>query len=277
MTQAKSRLYKLKDWYSLQDATKRVSLTFGEEITENDLLQLVVENTIRLSWYIRGRPARRLASTEATPPHPDQETISELEGPHHFETKEASHTRDWIMSLITDKRGSLQSSVYWGGLTVWDKEGFQWEIVRRVTDEEKKDNAESFTDFEASVPVADDDPIKMRWLSDYIRETTWPDRSELGFQRVDLEELENGGKESPSSLGARAETTYLNIIGTMLALLLGKTPNGKKSAPYGNETAVIAKLLEDFPKEQGLSKRTLEDKFARAKGGLNNNVFAQLR
>jgi hypothetical protein len=34
------KLYKLKEWYSLQDAASRLTPTLGEPVSENDRLQL---------------------------------------------------------------------------------------------------------------------------------------------------------------------------------------------------------------------------------------------
>ena len=57
---------------------------------------------------------------------------------------------------------------------------------------------------------------------------------------------------------ARAETTYLNIIGAMLALLQDPQP-GRDSA-----AAVIQELLDNYEGKPGISKTTLEGKFADA-------------
>lgn len=69
----------------------------------------------------------------------------------------------------------------------------------------------------------------------------------------------------------RAETTYLNIIGAMLTLMLGKTPKtptGEPQSIFDNQSVIIAALLEHFDKKPGISARTLEDKFAAAKRSL---------
>ncbi len=69
--------------------------------------------------------------------------------------------------------------------------------------------------------------------------------------------------------GERAETTYLNIIGAMLALILGKSPGGKPQSVFANQTAIINALLGHYEGKPGISARTLEDKFAAANRSLN--------
>lgn len=74
--------------------------------------------------------------------------------------------------------------------------------------------------------------------------------------------------EKMNAPGERAETTYLNIIGAMLALMLGKSPAGKPQSVFDNQAAIIAALLGHHEGKPGISARTLEDKFAAAKRSL---------
>ncbi|MCA8431885.1 protein kinase [Burkholderia seminalis] len=68
---------------------------------------------------------------------------------------------------------------------------------------------------------------------------------------------------------ARAETTFLNIIGALLALLLGKSPAGKPHSSFASQAAVISALLAHHEGKPGISARTLEEKFAAAKRSVN--------
>lgn len=72
-------------------------------------------------------------------------------------------------------------------------------------------------------------------------------------------------------LGKREESTYLNIIGALLGLILPETHGERKVLAYGNETAITNTLLEKYKGVPGISKRTLEDKFAAAKRSLLAN------
>lgn len=64
--------------------------------------------------------------------------------------------------------------------------------------------------------------------------------------------------------GARAETTYLNIIGGLLGLMLGKSPAGIPQSVFQNQGAIISALLGHHSGKPGISDSTLEAKFAEA-------------
>ena len=66
----------------------------------------------------------------------------------------------------------------------------------------------------------------------------------------------------------RAETTYENIIGGLLGLMLGKSPAGKPQSVFENQSAIISAMLGHYQGKPGISARTLEDKFAAAKRSL---------
>jgi hypothetical protein len=69
-------------------------------------------------------------------------------------------------------------------------------------------------------------------------------------------------------VGLRAETTYLNIIGGMLALFMMKTPAGKPHSVFSSQSSLIDQLLANFNKP-GITERTLQEKFAAAKKSLD--------
>lgn len=73
--------------------------------------------------------------------------------------------------------------------------------------------------------------------------------------------------------GERSETTYLNIIGGLLALMLGKSPAGKAQSVFDNQGAIIAALIAHHKGKPGIASRTLEEKFAAAKRSLNATSF----
>ena len=64
--------------------------------------------------------------------------------------------------------------------------------------------------------------------------------------------------------GARAETTYLNIIGGLLGLMLGTTPGGQKGSAYESQAAIISAMLAHHGGKSGIADSTLEQKFADA-------------
>jgi hypothetical protein len=74
--------------------------------------------------------------------------------------------------------------------------------------------------------------------------------------------------DSQNQPGQRSETTYLNIIGAMLEVMLSKTPSGKSHSVFENQTAIIEALLVHYKDKPGISERTLAQKFADAKQSL---------
>lgn len=79
----------------------------------------------------------------------------------------------------------------------------------------------------------------------------------------------DGGEDKP--LASRAETTYLNIIGGLLALMLGKSPAGNPQSVFDNQAAIISALLGHHADKPGIAQRTLEEKFAAAKRSLTGS------
>ncbi len=75
--------------------------------------------------------------------------------------------------------------------------------------------------------------------------------------------------EKMNTPGARAETTYLNIIGGLLDLMLRTTPGGQKGSAYATQAAIISALLAYHSGKPGIADSTLEQKFADAKRSIN--------
>lgn len=72
------------------------------------------------------------------------------------------------------------------------------------------------------------------------------------------------GSES-TSLTARAEATYLHIVGVMLRLLLGQTPSGQRLPQFATQEAVVHAMVDHFGQQlMGITERTLHAKFAAA-------------
>jgi len=71
--------------------------------------------------------------------------------------------------------------------------------------------------------------------------------------------------------GPRSESTYLNIIGGLLALLLGTSPGGVPYSSFRNTEAVVSALLAHHNGRPGISERTLWSKLARARRHLEGS------
>ncbi|MFK0270487.1 hypothetical protein [Pseudomonas asiatica] len=74
--------------------------------------------------------------------------------------------------------------------------------------------------------------------------------------------------ESKGNLGPMPENAPLLlyvIVGALLALMLGKTEKGQPRSIFDNQAAIVDAITTLFPDVPGLSKRTLDRKFAEAR------------
>lgn len=71
------------------------------------------------------------------------------------------------------------------------------------------------------------------------------------------------------AIAPRSETTYLNIIGGLLTLLLGRSPSGTPYSSFETMESVISALIAHYEGRPGISERTLWSKFAAAKRQVN--------
>lgn len=69
---------------------------------------------------------------------------------------------------------------------------------------------------------------------------------------------------APKEVSEREESTYLNIIGGLLELMLSESREGKKRSVYINQSAISSALLANYSHKAGISERTLDSKFAKA-------------
>lgn len=74
-----------------------------------------------------------------------------------------------------------------------------------------------------------------------------------------------------TALSARAETTYLHIIGGLLTLLLGHGASERPRSGFRSQESIISALIEQHGDRLGITQRTLEAKFAAARRKLSMN------
>jgi len=77
-------------------------------------------------------------------------------------------------------------------------------------------------------------------------------------------------ERSHRALSARAETTYLHIIGAMLDVLLGHAPSGQPYSRFKTQESIVSVMLAQHGRRLGISERTLHAKFAAARRHLDN-------
>lgn len=72
-------------------------------------------------------------------------------------------------------------------------------------------------------------------------------------------------------MSARAQTTYLHIVGSMLDLLLGTSPSGQPYSAFRTQESVITALVALHGDKLGIAERTLERQFAAARRQLRDS------
>lgn len=70
----------------------------------------------------------------------------------------------------------------------------------------------------------------------------------------------------------RAETTYLNILGGMLELMLGQSPSGAPYSSFRTQEAIVSALIANHGGAMGITERTLNGKFATARRRLRSSA-----
>ncbi|WP_349975002.1 hypothetical protein [Pseudomonas sp. WHRI 8519] len=83
-----------------------------------------------------------------------------------------------------------------------------------------------------------------------------------------LSTLNDKLKARLDSLGIPSETSEAmqnRLIGAMLVATLGKNPNGKQQSIYSSQAALVQAILLRFPGVEGLSKSTIDRRFADAR------------
>jgi len=97
-------------------------------------------------------------------------------------------------------------------------------------------------------------------------------RAELAQCRHKIAAFSKQSSANRSSMSERAETTYLNILGAILDLMLNCSPSGRRYSPFDTQAAIVSALVAHYGSRMGISERTLNGKFAKAKQVLNSTI-----
>lgn len=240
------KLDKLKSWYSLADAAKRLTLSLGEEISSSDMIELALEGQIELFWHLRhvdaqevefGMRKLRVPETEEWEfgsklsdlnskiveipgiyPVEGQPEVTKLFGPHRLLLKACPALADHFRSYLTGTASDLTSL---DGFYIQDSDKKVWQTLE----------------------MFDGDDIEKWYGPDiglfdrrrFFPSVNWPEVSEVGFTREEIELFE-------ASLNANASGEVQNRErGTLLKLIIGMAVDG-----YGYKPS---SAKSPFPKE----------------------------
>jgi hypothetical protein len=127
-------------------------------------------------------------------------------------------------------------------------------------------NADSFRALQADRDAARAELEKAgAWASEAIREM-----EAIRGERDSLLAM----VDKANAPGGRSEKTYLNIIGGLLALMLGKSPAGKPQSSFENQGAIISAMLGHYGHIRGMGDSNLEKIMADANKTLKDSVIS---
>ncbi len=92
------------------------------------------------------------------------------------------------------------------------------------------------------------------------------DLEAIGLERKNIHDLLKTNRK----ISDRSESVYLNIIGAMVNLFLDKSPAGKPLSVFQSQAAIVDALTAHYKNVPGITKRTLDEKFAAGKRNLIN-------
>lgn len=90
------------------------------------------------------------------------------------------------------------------------------------------------------------------------------DLQALGLEQESLKAM----IKTQGQLSRRSEHTYLQIIGALVNTVLDLSPAGKPLSVFKNQSAIVDAITARYKDIPGLSKRTLDEKFAAANRSL---------
>ena len=313
-----SKLFQLKEWLTIAEASRHLSDVFRQEVFAADILRLALDRRLTLSanfvnpvYVRRGKimlvedaklAVMEKAKLEGFSDLPPSVADLVVAGLRRFDEKRVFQLENEVTSLygvydlpmvgaeVIDVEQRCQKLSDGPEVTLEDYEGafVQGEgfTIYQLQDYPDDNVIKSSGDLEEPKWI-DIEPgeamrLQQKRAEAHDRELT---RSCYPADRLphdavlvvrtnalrDLQErLEPADKKGGRELGSRAETTYLNIIGALLHLILGKSPGGISHSVFKDQAAVIENLLATHPRTPGLSKRTLEEKFPAAKKSLDS-------
>jgi hypothetical protein len=166
--------------------------------------------------------------------------------------------------------GYERRHVYGLDLKEWAKKIAPSERPTFLFDEIERDThpAISAESYGALKAAHDAKEHKLLQLNERIRQV----EEEKGRMHLELQGL-RAVIEKMNTPGERSEKTYLNMIGGLLALMLGKSPAGNRQSSFENQSAIISAMLGHYEHIKGMGDSNLEKIMADANKTLKDSVL----
>lgn len=143
-----------------------------------------------------------------------------------------------------------------------DKPAFLFDEIERKT--HVAINADAFRALQADRDAAQAELERARkWAESQLQE--------MEAIRGERDSL-RGMVDKANAPGGRSEKTYLNIIGGLVALMLGKSPAGKPQSSFENQGAIISAMLGHYGHIKGMGDSNLEKIMAEANRTLKDSA-----
>ncbi|MCP4393015.1 MAG: hypothetical protein GY804_01915 [Alphaproteobacteria bacterium] len=253
--------YKIKKWLTLEDAAKRLSTVLGEELSTRDVLQLALDQEITLSWYVVNRTAERVEIRHDAPQylfkHDNLYDFIQKECPSDEEIEDFTNRYYTVVPGIENLEGIYALDINTGK-----------ELKKHILNIVLGIN-QTLNPYEGIFVLGDNDQLFRVTVpsSEDVRFSSYfPKREELVIRKHDLDALiEEQKTELEKPLSERERNSYLNIIGALLGILIGKTKTGNQYSRLTSQKHLIDTIHAEYGQLRGLSKRNLEAKFSEAK------------
>ena len=299
-----SKLLKLKNWLTIEEAARHLSGAFTESVTETDVLRLALDGRLRLSVYFVNPVMAKLGNHVAKEDVPYEDVVGEngrihrtYIGKQHvtkggeiylFDEKDPSYTLRGVCDLPMGIGSQLEIERRYHSLTGGPKLAEKWEhgIVIEVIEKELcefemymdlpempdiADVAKNLIEHMAASPLSPAEQVeKIQEALIIIRRTSEyciVDQLPDEFVLVVRRNALTDFISSVSGTPANVEKPLDPRERTSYQNIIGALL-AQLTSGKANDTTVITQAVTDYGAKQGISKRKLEAAFAEAKRSL---------
>lgn len=277
-----SKLFKIKQWVTAQQALDFLTLQLGEDVTPLDVLQLAVEQKLKISVKFDHRVPAMLGATIPYKDVPLIELPSLREGEEKVRflggyclTPEVDWDEDTPFACFKKDVSYIDG--------IWDLAMIGNEAINVANMLREEIGADCLDRFNIDGtflcrPDGACANLQERFnpedgVEGFYPAGGLPEDAVFVFRTAELNRFISeidAPSENEKPLGSRERNTLLSVIGGLLGLMLETTPGGQKGSVYESQAAIVSALLARHEGRAGISKPTLEAKFSDANKSLKS-------
>jgi hypothetical protein len=280
-----SKLFNLKEWLTVKDAARHLSILFGEDVTDADILRLGLDGKLKLSVHLvnhaNAQKLKIVSVDDATfPSYFDSGTlivVGDIIGKDEVLVSDGdtvsvggifdlpmigAETLDVEHEFQRLTGGPEVTLICLDGALIQDGGNTYWKLQERFgTDSDKlfsggmKERKPLFFPA-AGLPTDSHLVVRRNALKSLVES--------VDDAAIAKSPLMSSSVALPSKRGHAA---FLRIIGGLVELLQDKRPN---AADTSSATKIIKALVDAYGDKDGISERNLQTKFAEAKRSLED-------